>query len=107
MKKMFLSKSARPVRIPEVYDCLHIIVVLSVPPATTFSSFSPSHLAFNLLTLTLLLPIQVNERLTEMDIKLMDGALGSKDYSVVKDGDVVILPAFGATIQEMQFLDAK
>lgn len=42
-----------------------------------------------------------------MDIKLLKGDLGSKDYSVVQDGDVVILPAFGATIQEMQFLDAK
>lgn len=50
---------------------------------------------------------KVNERLTEMDIRLLDGALGSKDYSVVGDGDVVILPAFGATIQEMQLLDAK
>ena len=45
--------------------------------------------------------------MTEMDIRLLDGALGSKDYSVVGDGDVVILPAFGATIQEMQLLDAK
>ena len=52
-------------------------------------------------------PFQVNERLTEMDIKLLKGDLGAKDYSVVQDGDVVILPAFGATIQEMQFLDAK
>jgi len=54
---------------------------------------------------------QVNERLHEMDIKFMDGKLdaatGMKDYSVVKDGDVVILPAFGATIQEMQLLDQK
>jgi 4-hydroxy-3-methylbut-2-enyl diphosphate reductase len=50
---------------------------------------------------------QVNERLFEMDIKLMDGPLGKKDYSVVQNGDVVILPAFGATIQEMQMLDSK
>ena len=42
-----------------------------------------------------------------MDIKLMEGSLGNKDYSVVQDGDVVILPAFGATIQEMQLLDSK
>ena len=50
---------------------------------------------------------QVNERLFEMDIKLLDGEKGKKDYGAVDDGDVVILPAFGATIQEMQFLDQK
>eukprot|EP00597_Dinobryon_sp_UTEXLB2267_P001260 CAMPEP_0170079072 /NCGR_PEP_ID=MMETSP0019_2-20121128/15547_1 /TAXON_ID=98059 /ORGANISM="Dinobryon sp., Strain UTEXLB2267" /LENGTH=382 /DNA_ID=CAMNT_0010292351 /DNA_START=231 /DNA_END=1379 /DNA_ORIENTATION=+ len=49
---------------------------------------------------------QVNERLLEMDVKFMDGKKG-KDYSVVNSGDVVILPAFGATIQEMQLLDEK
>ena len=50
---------------------------------------------------------QVNERLFDMDIKLLDGEKGNKDYSAVQDGDVVILPAFGATIQEMQYLDEK
>jgi 4-hydroxy-3-methylbut-2-enyl diphosphate reductase len=50
---------------------------------------------------------QVNERLHEMDIKFMDGKSGAKDYSKVNNGDVVILPAFGATIQEMKLLDEK
>jgi 4-hydroxy-3-methylbut-2-enyl diphosphate reductase len=50
---------------------------------------------------------QVNERLLAMDVKFMDGKKGTKDYSVVDSGDVVILPAFGATIQEMQLLDEK
>lgn len=50
---------------------------------------------------------QVNERLNEMDIKFLKGDIGKKDYSGVEQGDVVILPAFGATIQEMSMLDDK
>lgn len=50
---------------------------------------------------------QVNERLHDMDIKFLEGDIGKKDYSSVKEGDVVILPAFGATIQEMQLLDSR
>jgi hypothetical protein len=52
--------------------------------------------------------LQVNDRLHEMDINFIENSKATgKDYSVVKEGDVVILPAFGATIQEMQMLDEK
>eukprot|EP01036_Dinobryon_divergens_P032230 gene32231-41773_t len=50
---------------------------------------------------------EVNERLQAMDVKFMDGKSGPKNYDAVGSGDVVILPAFGATIQEMQLLDEK
>jgi len=51
---------------------------------------------------------QVNDRLHEMDVKFIEKEEdNAKDFSVVEDGDVVILPAFGATIQEMQLLDDK
>lgn len=50
----------------------------------------------------------VNEKLEEMDVEFVPvQASGLKDFSNIKDGDVVILPAFGATLEEMQFLDSK
>lgn len=50
---------------------------------------------------------EVNENLDAMDIKFLPGELGQKNYDGVSDGDVVVLPAFGATIQEMSYLDDK
>lgn len=49
----------------------------------------------------------VNQRLREMQVEFIpvDGVL--KDFAVVGQGDVVILPAFGASVQEMQLLNEK
>jgi 4-hydroxy-3-methylbut-2-en-1-yl diphosphate reductase len=49
----------------------------------------------------------VNQRLREMDVSFITVEAGQKDFSVVGQGDVVILPAFGASVQEMQLLNEK
>ena len=49
----------------------------------------------------------VNQRLQEMDVHFIEVIDGQKDFSVVEAGDVVILPAFGASVQEMQLLNNK
>lgn len=49
----------------------------------------------------------VNQRLREMNVEFIDIVEGKKDFSVVNSGDVVILPAFGASVQEMQLLNDK
>ena len=46
---------------------------------------------------------EVNQRLRELDINIFEEEeAAAKDYSAIKEGDVVIFPAFGATVQEMQ-----
>lgn len=51
---------------------------------------------------------EVNDNLHDMDVQFIE-KLGEteKDFSKVGDGDVVILPAFGASFEEMTLLDAK
>lgn len=49
----------------------------------------------------------VNQKLRDMAVEFIEVHDGQKDFSVVGDGDVVILPAFGASVQEMQLLNDK
>eukprot|EP00882_Tetradesmus_deserticola_P001056 GHRQ01001142.1.p1 GENE.GHRQ01001142.1~~GHRQ01001142.1.p1 ORF type:complete len:485 (+),score=212.18 GHRQ01001142.1:45-1457(+) len=52
---------------------------------------------------------EVNQRLRELNVEIFeedDGEQG-KDYARISDGDVVIFPAFGATVQEMQLFKDK
>jgi 4-hydroxy-3-methylbut-2-enyl diphosphate reductase len=49
----------------------------------------------------------VNQRMQEMEVKFIPVNAGKKDFSVVENEDVVILPAFGASVQEMQILHDK
>ncbi|BAY88247.1 MULTISPECIES: 4-hydroxy-3-methylbut-2-enyl diphosphate reductase [unclassified Tolypothrix] len=49
----------------------------------------------------------VNQRMQEMEVKFIPVNAGKKDFTVVENEDVVILPAFGASVQEMQILHEK
>jgi 4-hydroxy-3-methylbut-2-en-1-yl diphosphate reductase len=49
----------------------------------------------------------VNQRLREMNVNFIQVENGVKNFDVVERGDVVILPAFGASVQEMQLLNDK
>eukprot|EP00536_Pseudo-nitzschia_multiseries_P016326 jgi/Psemu1/263558/estExt_Genewise1Plus.C_10780004 len=52
---------------------------------------------------------EVNDSLTAMKVNLIEkeSTTGVKDFSPVEDGDVVILPAFGASHEEMAMFDKK
>jgi 4-hydroxy-3-methylbut-2-en-1-yl diphosphate reductase len=51
---------------------------------------------------------EVNDRLTDMKVNLIEKlGEGKKDFSTIAEGDVVILPAFGASYEEMEMLDKK
>ncbi len=49
----------------------------------------------------------VNDHLRDMNVQFIAVEGGVKDFSDVASGDVVILPAFGATVQEMQLLNER
>ncbi len=50
----------------------------------------------------------VNSNLRAMNIDFVPVTNeGGKDFSGIKEGDVVILPAFGASMQEMQLLESR
>lgn len=49
----------------------------------------------------------VNQHLRDMEVGFIPVEGDRKDFSVVETGDVVILPAFGASVQEMQLLNDK
>eukprot|EP00177_Eucheuma_denticulatum_P000508 GFKZ01000899.1.p1 GENE.GFKZ01000899.1~~GFKZ01000899.1.p1 ORF type:complete len:445 (-),score=77.26 GFKZ01000899.1:574-1908(-) len=46
----------------------------------------------------------VNQRMQEMDVFFVPQEGLTKDLSGIRSGDVVILPAFGASLEEMQYL---
>jgi 4-hydroxy-3-methylbut-2-enyl diphosphate reductase len=49
----------------------------------------------------------VNQHLRDMQVQFIPVIEGKKDFSGIEAGDVVILPAFGATVQEMQLLNER
>ena len=49
----------------------------------------------------------VNQHLREMAVNFLPTVGGEKDFSAVGQGDVVILPAFGASVSEMKLLNER
>jgi 4-hydroxy-3-methylbut-2-enyl diphosphate reductase len=51
---------------------------------------------------------EVNDRLHDMNVQFIEKlGEGKKDFDKVGEGDVVILPAFGASFEEMSLLNSK
>eukprot|EP00578_Thalassiosira_sp_NH16_P015078 CAMPEP_0181111694 /NCGR_PEP_ID=MMETSP1071-20121207/19409_1 /TAXON_ID=35127 /ORGANISM="Thalassiosira sp., Strain NH16" /LENGTH=461 /DNA_ID=CAMNT_0023195599 /DNA_START=30 /DNA_END=1415 /DNA_ORIENTATION=- len=52
---------------------------------------------------------EVNDKLHDMNVQFIEktGEGDGKDFSKVGDGDVVILPAFGASFEEMSLMNSK
>ena len=53
---------------------------------------------------------EVNDNLHEMKVQFIEKDAADptkKDFATVSDGDVVILPAFGASFEEMDLFDQK
>jgi 4-hydroxy-3-methylbut-2-en-1-yl diphosphate reductase len=50
---------------------------------------------------------EVNQRLKAMAVEFIEVEDDRKNFDVVGQGDVVILPAFGASVQEMRLLNQK
>lgn len=53
---------------------------------------------------------EVNDKLSSMNVNFIekiDGDAYNKNFDVVGEGDVVILPAFGASFEEMELFDKK
>lgn len=49
----------------------------------------------------------VNQRLKDMNVQFIELENGEKNFEPVAQGDVIILPAFGASVQEMQLLNDR
>jgi 4-hydroxy-3-methylbut-2-enyl diphosphate reductase len=50
---------------------------------------------------------QVNQHLLDMGIRFVENHEGKKDFSQIQPEDVVIWPAFGASVQEMEFFQRQ
>mmetsp|Transcript_2538 Transcript_2538/g.4071 ORF Transcript_2538/g.4071 Transcript_2538/m.4071 type:complete len:453 (-) Transcript_2538:122-1480(-) len=50
---------------------------------------------------------EVNDHLSDMKVQFIEKVGEGKDFSTINDGDVVILPAFGASFEEMELFDKK